>query len=289
VQCRRTKDEGDDVAKDRNEGYPAFNLARLSIWCLLTLSGAAAIVWVSWFTSTGAMRWPVRLAWWVGVLALLWLAARRARRFLDDQGWSTDEAPPSEHALRGAALIGGIVLSTAVLGSTAGREMVLSAADAVAVFEIVLPESATTDTVPAVASVTPVTPVLVTPVTATAGETAEPVTVAAAPPVPAVPDSTLAAPAPSAPGAAITRPDDVATAPGQAVTIAVLANDDARFLASSLSIVVAPFGSAVVNVDGTITVTLDPSASGPQSLVYRACTEDASCMNAVVRIAIVVP
>ena len=274
---------------------PSFNPIRLLIWCSLMLGGSAAIVWVSWFTS-GSMSWPVRFGWWTVVLGSLWLLSRKARRFLEAQGWSTADAPPSEHALRGAALIGGIVLSTALVGSTAGRQMVLSAADAVTGASLANPDGTNGPTVitlppdvPATSSATAITaattttildPTILDPAGSTTTAVPE------STPAPAVDPSAPSVPVGSTPppAAGITRGDDALAAPGQPVVVAVLANDDPGFLPETVTIVVQPPGTAVVNADGTVTVTLDPGVTGTTSFVYRACTAEDRCQNGVVRL-----
>ena len=190
------------------------------------------------------------------------------------------------------------MLSTALLGSTAGRQMVLSAADAVPGVHV--PRR---PTAPTVITLPPTTTPVLSPPTTTATEITVPAvettavtdtttpTEATAAPDTAVPtDTTVPAdrrcrptrrrPALPASSAA-TTPSIV---PGQPVVIAVLANDDPGFLPASVTIVVEPPGTAVVNPDGTITVTLDAGVTGTQSFVYRACTVASSCQNGVVRI-----
>jgi hypothetical protein len=278
----RTPASGHDDGPSREPaGDASFNPVRLLLWCSLTLGGSAAIVWVSWFTS-GPMSWPMRFVWWSVVLGALWLLARKARRFLEAQGWNTSDAPPSEHALRGAALIGGIVLSTALLGSTAGRQMVLSAADAVPGVRI---SGAGSTDGPTVITLPPTTavPLRVETPAPTTSTTVVAITLAVTETtIPGSPPASEVATTTSLP--AFVRGDDATAAPGQPVVIDVLANDGTEYLPASVTIVVEPNGTAVVNADGTITVTLAAGVTGTQSFVYRACTAGGACQNGVVRI-----
>jgi Bacterial Ig domain len=293
-------------APDQYSMYPDFHWRRTIVWAAVALLSAAGVVWVSWYTS-GPMPWPSRFIAWVLVVVVLRWAVRHVRKWMERQGWHTGDAPPSEHALRGAAVVGGVVLATSLLGSTAGRQMVLDAAEAVPVVKIVVPDTrpprpttpavipslppASTSTVgtpPTVPVLPPAT--LQVPTTAprptnpTAVVPALPSTIARTPPSATIPATTAP---PVTTQALVARTDHVATPVGSAVTIAVLANDDPRLVPNTVRVVQRPLGDVIVNVDGSLTYTPPAELTGTQSFAYEACTSDDQCVQAVVRVELI--